>query len=109
MEVDTILLSRQRELVCIRFSELKAKPLQSHPADLTVMTRHNDPLNEVVHFVPIIALGQRASNSFRSDVEQGKMLLLNEPLPLFRWNDNSLTSVIILDDQESVWESGWCL
>ncbi len=98
MEVDTILLSRQRELICIRFGELKAKPLQSHPADLTVMTRHDDPLDEVVHFVPVIALGQRASDPFRSDVKQGEMILFNESLSLFRRNDDSPTSLLIFDD-----------
>jgi hypothetical protein len=57
MEVDTISLSGQRKLICIGFSEFKAKPLQSHSADLTIMTRHDDPLDEVVHLVPVIALG----------------------------------------------------
>ncbi len=108
VEVDTVSLSRQRELVFISLSELKAKPLQTHPADLTVMTRRDDPLNEVVHLVPVISLGQCMSNDpFRSDVKQGEMLLFNEPLPLFQPNDNSLTPLIILDDQESIWESGW--
>jgi hypothetical protein len=62
------------------------------------MTRHDDPLDEVVHFVPVIALGQRASNSFRPDVKQGEMLLFNEPLSLFRRNDDSLTSLLVFDD-----------
>jgi hypothetical protein len=70
MEVDAVFLSRQRKLVRIRFSEFKAKPLQSHPADLTVMTRHDDPLDEVVHLVPVIALSQRSSDPFWSDVKQ---------------------------------------
>ena len=70
MEVDTISLSRQRKLIRICFSKFKAKPLQSHSANLTVVTRHDDPLDEVVHLVPVIALGQRSSNPFRSDVKQ---------------------------------------
>ncbi len=94
-------------MVCIRLSELKAKPLQPHPANLTVMTRSDDPFDEVVHLVPVIALGQCSSDPFRSDVKQGEMLLFNEPLPLFQRNNDSLTPLIILDDQESVWESGW--
>ncbi len=96
-------------MICIRLSEFKAKPLQTYPADLTVVTRRNDPLDEVVHLVPVIALGQRSSNPFRSDVKQGEMFLFNEPLSLFQRNDDSLTPLIILDDQESVWESGWCV
>jgi hypothetical protein len=107
VEVDTIFLSRQRKLICISFGEFKAKPLQSHSADLTVMTRHDDPLDEVVRLVPVIALGQRPSDPFRSDVKQGEMLLFDEPLSLFRRNDDSLTSLIILDDQETVRRSGW--
>ena len=94
-------------MVCIRLSELKAKPLQPHPADLTVMTRSDDPLDEVVHLVPVVSLGQCTSDPFRSDVKQGEMLLFNKPLSLFQRNYNSLTSLIVLDDQESVWESGW--
>jgi hypothetical protein len=38
VEVDTIFLSRQWELVCVRLGELKAEPLKTHPADLTVVT-----------------------------------------------------------------------
>ncbi len=63
VEVDTVLLSRQRELICVRLSELEAEPLQTHPADLTVMTRHDDPFNEIVHAVPIVTLGQCSSHS----------------------------------------------
>ena len=74
MEVDTIFLSGQWELVCIRLGEFKAKPLQPHPADLAVVTRHDDPLDEVVHLVPIIALGERSSYPFWSDVKQGEMI-----------------------------------
>ncbi len=107
MEVDTIFLSGQWELVCIRLGEFKAKPLQSHPADLAVMTRHDDPLDEVVHLVSIIALGERSSYPFWSDVKQGEMLLLDESFSLFRRNDDSLTPLIIFDDQESVGKSGW--
>jgi hypothetical protein len=71
------------------------------------MTRHDDPLDKVVHLVPVVALGQRSSNPFRSDVKQGEMLFLfDEPLSLFRRNDDSLTLLIIFDDQECVWESG---
>ena len=95
-----------RKLVCIRLSELKAKPLQPHPADLAVVTRH-DPLDEVVHLVPIIALGERSSQSFWSDVKQGEMLLFDEPLSPFCRNDDSLTPLIIFNDQKSVGESGW--
>jgi hypothetical protein len=107
MEVDTIFLSGQWELVCIRLGEFKAKPLQPHPADLAVVTRHDDPLDEVVHLVPIIALGERSSHSFWSDVKQGEMLLFDEPLSLFCRNDDSLTPLIIFNDQKSVGESGW--
>ncbi len=107
MEVDTIFLSEQWELVCIRLGEFKAKPLQPHPADLAVVTRHDDPLDEVVHLVPIIALGERSRHSFWSDVKQGEMLLFDEPLSLFCRNDDSLTPLIIFDDQKSVGESGW--
>ncbi len=70
-------------------------------------TLGDDPLDEVVHLVPVIALGQCSSDPFRSDVKQAEMLLFNEPLPLFQRNDDSLMPLIILDDQESVWESGW--
>ncbi len=35
-----------------RLSEFKAKPFQPHSADLTGITRHDDPLDEVVHLVP---------------------------------------------------------
>ncbi len=71
------------------------------------MTRHDDPLDEVVHLVPVIALGQRPSDPFRSDVKQEEMLLFDEPLSLLRRNDDSLTSLIILDDQEIVRKFGW--
>ncbi len=83
MEVDTIFLSGQRELVCIRLGEFKAKPLQPHPADLVVVTRHDSPLDEVVHLVAIIALGERSSDPFWSDVKQGEMLLFDETFSLF--------------------------
>ena len=56
--------------------------------------------------LPVIALGQRSSDPFISDVKQGEMPLFDEPLSLFRRNDDSLTLLIIFDDQESVWESG---
>ncbi len=71
------------------------------------MTRHDDPLDEVVHLVPVVALGQRSSDPVRSDVKQGEMLLFDEPLSLLRRNDDSLTPLVIFDDQESVWEPGW--
>ncbi len=74
MKVDTIFLSGQWELVCIHLGEFKAKPLQPHPADLAVMTQHDDPLDEIVHLVPIIALGERSSYPFWSDVKQGEMI-----------------------------------
>lgn len=82
MEVDAISLPWQRKLVCIRLSEFKAEPLQPHSADLAIMTRRDDPLNEVVHLVPVIALGQRSRDPFWSDVEQREMLLFDEPLSL---------------------------
>jgi hypothetical protein len=63
VEVDAVLLSRQWELICVRLSELKAEPLQTHPADLTVMTRHDDLFDEIVHFVPKVTLGQCSSHS----------------------------------------------
>jgi hypothetical protein len=63
VEVDTLLLSRQRELICVRLGELKAEPLQTHPADLTVMTRHDNLFDEIVHLVPIVTLGQCSSQS----------------------------------------------
>ncbi len=107
MEVDTISLSGQWELVCIRLGEFKAEPLQPHPAYLAIVRRHDDPLDEVVHLVPIIALGERSSHSFWFDVKQGEMLLFDEPLSLFCRNDDSLTPLIIFDDQKSVGESGW--
>jgi hypothetical protein len=88
MEVNAVFLSGQRELVCIGLSEFEAESLQPHPADLTVMTRHEDPFDEIVHLVPVVALGQRTSNSFRSDMEQGEMLLLDKPLSLFRRNND---------------------
>jgi hypothetical protein len=37
MEVDTVYLSWQLELVCVRLSELEDEPLQTYPADLTVV------------------------------------------------------------------------
>jgi hypothetical protein len=40
-------------------------------------------------------------------MEQGEMLLLDKPLSLFRGNNDSSTSLVVLDHQESVWESGW--
>ncbi len=59
VEVYTIFLSRQWELVCVRLGELEAEPLQTHPADLTVLTRHDNLFDEIVHLVPIKALDQR--------------------------------------------------
>jgi hypothetical protein len=56
VEVDTVLLSWQWELICVRLSELKAEPLQTHPADLTVMTRHDNLFDEIVHHVPVVTL-----------------------------------------------------
>ncbi len=44
------------------------------------MTRRDDPLNEAVHLVPVVALGQRPRDPFWSDVEQREMLLFDEPL-----------------------------
>ncbi len=84
-EVDTISLSGQWELVCIRLGEFKAEPLQPHPANLAVVTRHrhDDPLDEVVHLVPIVAFSERSSYPFMSDVKQGEMLLCDESLSLF--------------------------
>ncbi len=35
------------------------------------------------------------------------MLLLDQTLSLFQWNYDSLTFLIIFDDQESVRKSGW--
>jgi hypothetical protein len=64
VEVDTVLLSWQRKLICVGLGELKAEPLQTHPADLTVMTRHNDLFDEIAHLVPIVTLGQCSSHSF---------------------------------------------
>jgi hypothetical protein len=52
VEVDTRFLSRQWELVCVRLSELEAEHLQTHPADLTVVTRHDNLFDEIVHLVP---------------------------------------------------------
>ncbi len=107
MEVNTVSLSRQRELICIGLSKFEAESLQPHPADLTVVTRHDDPFDEIVHLVPVVALGQRASNSFRSDMKQAEMLLLDKPLSLFRRNNDSSTSLVVFDYQETVWEFGW--
>jgi hypothetical protein len=107
MEVNTVLLPRQWELVCIHLSEFEAEPLQAHPTDLTVVTRRDDPFDKIVHLVPVVALGQCASNSFRSDVEQREVFLLDEPFSLFQGNDDPSTSLIVFDHQEPVWESGW--
>ncbi len=85
----------------------EAESLQPHPADLTVVTRHDDPFDRIVHLVPVVALGQCPSNSFRSDMEQGEVLLLDQPLSLFRKNNDSSTYLVVFDYQESVWESGW--
>jgi hypothetical protein len=63
VEIDTVLLSWQWELFCVRLSELKAEPLQTHPADLTVMTRHDNLFDEIVHLVPIVTLDQCSSRS----------------------------------------------
>ncbi len=62
VEVDTVLLSRQWELICVCLSELKAEPLQTHPADLTVMKRHDNLFDEIVHLVPIVTLGSSCAN-----------------------------------------------
>jgi hypothetical protein len=62
VEVDTILLSRQWKLICVRPGELKAEPLQTHPADLTIVTRHDNLFDEIVHLVPIVTLGQCSSH-----------------------------------------------
>ena len=43
----------------------------------------------------------------RAIVRDPKVFLFDEPLSLFRRNDDSLTSLIILDDQETVRKSGW--
>ncbi len=90
-------------MVCIRLSEFEAEPLQPHPTDLTIVTRHDDPFYKVVHLVPVVALGQCASNSFQSDMEQREVLLLDEPLSLFQRNDDPSTSLVVFDHQESVW------
>ncbi len=107
MEVNTVSLSWQRELICNGLSEFEAESLQPHPADLTVVTRHDDPFDEIVHLVPVVALGQRTSNSFRSDMEQREMFLLDEPLLLFQRNNDSSTPLVVFDYQETVWESRW--
>ncbi len=106
MEFNAVFLPRQWELACIRLSEFEAESLQPHPTDLTVVTRHDDPFDKIVHLLPVIALGQCASNSFRPDVEQREVFLLDESLSLFQRNDDSSTSLVVFDHQESVWESG---
>jgi hypothetical protein len=83
VEVDTVSLSWQRKLICVRLSELEAEPLQTHLADLTVMTRHDDPFNEVVHLVPVVALAQCSSHSLCSYVEERKVFLLDKAFSLF--------------------------
>jgi hypothetical protein len=108
MEINAVPLSRQWELVRIGLSEFEAESLQPHPADLTVVTRHDDPFDKIVHLVPVVALGQCPSNSFRSDMEQGEVLLLDKPLSLFQRDNDSSTSLVVFDYQESVGESGWC-
>ena len=40
-------------------------------------------------------------------MEEREVLLLDETFSLFRRNDDSSTSMVILDDQESVWKSRW--
>ncbi len=102
-----VFLPRQWELVCICLSEFKVEPLQPHPTDLTVVTRHDDPFDKIVHLMPVVALGQSASNSFRSDMEQREVFLFDEQLSLFQRKDDLSTSLVVLDHQESVWESGW--
>ena len=71
------------------------------------MTRHDDPFDEIVHLVPVVALGQRSSHSFCSYVEERKVFLLDKAFSMFQGNDDSSTFLIILNDQESVWESKW--
>jgi hypothetical protein len=39
-------------------------------------------------------------------MEQGEVLLLDQPLSLFQRNNDSSTSLVVFDYQESVWESG---
>jgi hypothetical protein len=41
-------------------------------------------------------------------MEQGEVLLLDKPLSLFQRDNDSSTSLVVFDYQESVWESGWC-
>jgi hypothetical protein len=60
VEADAIFLSWPWELVRVRLSELEAEPLQTHPADFKVVTRHDDLFDEIVLLVPIVTLGQRA-------------------------------------------------
>ncbi len=48
------------------------------------MTQHNDLLDEVVHLVPVAALGQRSCYPIGPNVKQGKILLFDEPLSLFQ-------------------------
>ncbi len=64
-EVDSIFLSRQWELVCVRLGELEAEP----PADLTIVTRHENLFDEIVHLVPVVALGRCLSYPLWSHVE----------------------------------------
>jgi hypothetical protein len=106
VEVDTIPLSRQWELIYVRLGELEAEPLQTHPADMTVVTRHDNFFDEIVHLVPIMALGQRSSYPLCSNVEEREMLLLDKTNSLFRRNDDSPSSLIILNDQEPVRKAG---
>jgi hypothetical protein len=40
-------------------------------------------------------------------MEQGEVLLLDKPLSLFQRDNDSSTSLVVFDYQESVWESGW--
>ncbi len=40
-------------------------------------------------------------------MEQGEVLLLDQPLSLLFRNNDSSTSLVVFDYQESVWESGW--
>ncbi len=109
VEADTIFLSRQWELVCVRLGEFEAaEPLQTHPADLTVVTRHDNLFDEIVHLiVPIIALSQRSSYPLCSNVKEREVLLPDKTLSLFRRNNDSPTPLIILNDQETVRKAGW--
>jgi hypothetical protein len=40
-------------------------------------------------------------------MEQGEMFLFDQPLSLFQRNNDSSTSLVVFNYQESVWESRW--